>query len=46
MSLNKNLIEPIQKYWQFLTETKIGTHHIISSTEEGRHALHFLSTEV
>jgi len=35
MSLNKNLIEPLQKHWRFITETKIGTHHIISLTEEG-----------
>ena len=34
MSLNKNLIEPLQKYWRFITETKIGTHHLISLTEE------------
>ena len=46
MSLNKNLIEPMQKYWRFITETKVGTHHIISLTEEGRHALHFLSTDI
>ena len=26
--------------------TKVGTHHIISITEEGRHALHFLSGDV
>lgn len=46
MSLNKNLIEPLQKYWRFITEAKVGTHHIISLTEEGRHALHFLSSDV
>ncbi|MFZ0511078.1 MAG: hypothetical protein WAM14_05695 [Candidatus Nitrosopolaris sp.] len=27
MSLNKNLIEPLQKYWRFITETKVWTHH-------------------
>ena len=42
MSLNKNLIDPLQKYWRFIIETKVGTHHIISLTEEGKHALHFL----
>ena len=46
MSLNKNLIEPLQKYWRFITEIKIGTHHIISLTEEGKHALHFLSADI
>jgi hypothetical protein len=46
MSLNKNLIDPLQKYWRFITETKVGTHRIISLTEEGKHALHFLSVDV
>ena len=46
MSLNKNLIEPLQKDWRFITETKVGTHHIITLTEEGKHALHFLSADV
>jgi hypothetical protein len=46
MSLNKNLIAPLQQYWRFITETKVGTHHIISLTEEGKHAVHFLSGDV
>jgi hypothetical protein len=46
MSLSKNLIEPLKKSWRFITETKDGTHHIISLTEEGKHALHFLSADV
>jgi hypothetical protein len=46
MSLNKNLIEPLQKYWRFITETKIGTHHFISLTDEGKNALHFLSAGI
>jgi Family of unknown function (DUF6293) len=46
MSLNKNLIEPLQKYWRFVTETKVGTHHLISLTEEGKHALHFLRADI
>jgi hypothetical protein len=46
MSLNKNLIEPLQKYWRFITETKVGTHHIISLTDEGKNALHFLSAGI
>jgi hypothetical protein len=45
MSLNKTLIEPLRN-WRFITETKIGTNHIISLTAEGKHALHFLSTEI
>jgi len=45
MSLNKTLIEPLRD-WRFITETKVGTRHIISLTEEGKHALHFLSAEV
>ena len=45
MSLNKNLIEPLQN-WRFITETKIGTHHIISLTDEAKHALHFLGEDV
>ena len=45
MSLNKALIEPLRD-WRFITETKIGTNHIISLTDEGKHALHFLSTDI
>ena len=45
MSLNKTLIEPLRD-WRFITETKIGTHHIISLTDEGKHALHFLRAEI
>jgi len=43
MSLNKTLIEPLRA-WRFITETKIGTNHIISLTTEGKDALHFLGT--
>ena len=35
-----------QRTWRFITETKIGTNHIISVTDEGKHALHFLSAEI
>lgn len=45
MSLNKTLIEPLRD-WRFITETKIGTHHIISLTDDGKHALHFLSAAI
>ena len=30
---SKNLIAPVQRYWRFITETKVETHHIISLTE-------------
>jgi hypothetical protein len=43
MALNKNLIEPLLS-WRFITESKVGSHHIVSLTEDGRHALKFLST--
>lgn len=33
MALNKNLIEPLLD-WRFITESKIGSHHIISLTED------------
>jgi len=45
MSLNKTLIEPL-RHWRFITETKIGTNHIISLTDDGKHALHFLSADI
>ncbi len=43
MALNKNLVEPLL-HWQFITESKVGSHHIISLTEDGKHALKFLNT--
>jgi hypothetical protein len=46
MALNKNLIEPLVDRWKFITESKIGSHHIISLTEDGKHALKFLNTQV
>jgi hypothetical protein len=45
MSLNKTLIEPLRD-WRFITETKVGTHHYISLTDDGKHALHFLSADI
>ena len=42
MALNKNLIEPLLD-WRFITESKIGSHHIISLTDDGKHALKFLN---
>ena len=43
MSLNKNLIAPLQN-WRFVTESKVGTHHIITLTDDGKNALKFLGT--
>jgi hypothetical protein len=45
MALNKNLIEPLLN-WKFITETKIGSHHIVSLTEDGKHALTFLKADI
>jgi hypothetical protein len=45
MALNKNLIEPLLHRWKFITESKVGSHHIISLTEDGKHALKFLNTQ-
>lgn len=44
MALNKNLIEPLLA-WRFISESKIGSHHVISLTEDGKHALKFLNTQ-
>jgi Family of unknown function (DUF6293) len=44
MALNKNLIEPLLD-WKFITESKVGSHHIISLTEDGKHALKFLNIQ-
>jgi hypothetical protein len=42
MALNKNLIEPLL-HWRFITENKVGSHHIVSLTDDGKHALIFLN---
>ena len=42
MALNKNLIEPLL-HWRFITENKVGSHHIVSLTDDGKHALTFLN---
>jgi hypothetical protein len=44
MALNKNLIEPLLD-WKFITESKVGSRHIISLTEDGIRALKFLNTQ-
>jgi uncharacterized protein DUF6293 len=44
MSLNKNLIAPLRN-WRFVTETKVGIHHIINLTDDGKNALKFLGTD-
>ncbi|MFL6319067.1 MAG: DUF6293 family protein [Nitrososphaeraceae archaeon] len=38
MALNKNLIEPLLS-WRFITESKVGSHHIISLTEDGKQGM-------
>ncbi|MFZ0895655.1 MAG: hypothetical protein WAZ77_14255 [Candidatus Nitrosopolaris sp.] len=45
LSLNKNLIAPLRN-WKFITEREEATHHIISLTEDGKHALKFLGTDI
>ena len=42
MALKKNLIEPLLQ-WRFITENKVGSHHIVSLTDDGKHALTFLN---
>ena len=44
MAINKNLVEPLL-VWRFISESKVGSHHVISLTEDGRHALKFLNTQ-
>ena len=41
MALNKNLIEPLME-WKFISVEKIGSHHIVSLSDEGINALRFL----
>jgi Ca2+-binding EF-hand superfamily protein len=41
MALNKTLIEPLLS-WRFITVEKVGSHHVVSLTIEGRDALRFL----
>src|SRR5215208_3695846 len=41
MALNKTLIEPLRS-WGFITVEKLGSHHVVSLTNEGRDALRFL----
>jgi uncharacterized protein DUF6293 len=45
MALNKDLIEPLLD-WQFITEIKISSRHIVSLTEDEKHALTFLNDDV
>jgi hypothetical protein len=42
MAFNKTLIEPLQS-WRFITVEKVGSHHVVSLTSEGRDALRFLN---
>lgn len=41
MALNKTLIEPLRS-WRFINVEKVGSHHVVSLTEEGKDALRFL----
>jgi hypothetical protein len=45
MALNKNLIGPLRN-WRFITESRVGSHHIVSLTNDGKHALRFLGDNV
>ncbi len=42
MALNKTLIEPLQS-WRFISVEKVGSHHVVSLTAEGKDALRFLN---
>jgi hypothetical protein len=41
-SLDKNIIEPLEKQWGFIKVEKIGRNRWIKITEEGKHAAEFL----
>ena len=41
-SLDKNIIEPLEKQWRFIDVEKIGRNRWITITEEGRDAAEFL----
>jgi hypothetical protein len=45
LSLNKILIAPLRN-WKSITEREEATHHSISLTEDGKHALKFLGTDI
>jgi DUF6293 C-terminal winged helix domain len=45
MTMNKTLIEPLLD-WRFITESKIGSHHVVSLTDDGKHALKFLNADI
>lgn len=42
MSLNKNFLDPLEGKWGFINIEKVGNKHMVSLTDEGRHALTFL----
>ena len=42
MALKSTLIEPLRS-WGFITVEKVGSHYVVSLTNEGRDALRFLS---
>jgi len=41
-SLDKNIIEPLEKQWGFIEVEKVGRNRWISITEEGKNAAEFL----
>ena len=41
-SLDKNIIEPLEKQWGFIEIEKIGRNRWIKITEEGKNAAEFL----
>jgi hypothetical protein len=45
MTMNKTLIEPLLD-WRFITQSKIGSHHVVSLTDDGKHALKFLNADI
>ena len=44
-SLDKNIIEPLEKEWGFIEIEKIGRNRWIKITEEGQNASEFLINE-
>ena len=45
MTVNKTLIEPLLD-WRFINESKIGSRHVISLTDDGKHTLQFLDADI
>jgi hypothetical protein len=41
-SLDKNIIQPLEEQWKFITVEKIGRNRWITLTQEGKNAIEFL----